>query len=34
MHRTEITTYAPESNGATDYVKLAKEILARLDGQQ
>ena len=34
MHRTEITSYAPESNGATDYVNLAKEILARLDGQQ
>lgn len=34
MHRTEITSYAPESNGATDYVNLAKEILARLDEQQ
>lgn len=34
MHRTEITSYAPESNEATDYVNLAKEILARLDGQQ
>lgn len=34
MHRTEITSYAPESNGATDYVNLAKEILTRLDGQQ
>lgn len=34
MHRTEITSYAPESNGATDYVNLAKEILERLDGQQ
>ena len=34
MHRTEITSYAPESNGASDYVNLAKEILARLDRQQ
>lgn len=34
MHRTEITSYAPESNGATDYVNLAKEILLRLNTVQ
>ena len=34
MHHTEILSYAPESNGAADYVNLAKEILSRLDNDK
>lgn len=34
MHHTEILSYAPESNGAADYVSLAKEILSRLDNDK
>lgn len=30
MHRKDIISYAPESNGAEDYKRLAKEILTRL----
>ena len=34
MHRTPVTDYAPESNGARDYIALAREILARIEARK